>query len=77
MIALSLMPRGSGGWIGARCVRAGATGKTLHGDRGIMGGAGCPHANGRRGSVCHVHGPAFHGWGKNSKAGLQGARVIA
>ena len=77
MIALSPMPRGSGGWIGARCVRAGARGKTLHGDRGIMGGAGCPHANGRRGSVCHVHGPAFHGWGKNSKAGLQGARVIA
>ena len=38
MIALSPMPRGSGGWIGARCVREDARGKTLHGDRGIMGG---------------------------------------
>ena len=35
MIALSPMPRGSGGWMGARCVRADARGKTLHGDRGF------------------------------------------
>ena len=38
MIALSPMPRGSGGWIGARCVQADARGETLHGDRGIVGG---------------------------------------
>ena len=40
MIAPSPMPRGSGGWIGARCVRADARGETLHGDRGIVGGQG-------------------------------------
>ena len=43
MIALSPMPRGSGGWTGTRCVRADAGGKTLHGDRGITGGGGEVH----------------------------------
>ena len=70
MIALSPIPGGNGSWIGARCVLEGARVKMLHGDWGILGGAGCPHANGRRGIVCHVHRPAFHGWVKNGNAGV-------
>ena len=71
VIALSPVPGGDGGWIGARCVQEGARARTLHGEWGILGGAGCPHANGRRRSVCDVHQPAFPGWVKDSKPGCK------